>query len=216
MPTAVVAIAIPPKLSLPAIEDCQGGPASLNGNWAVITGSWSYLSTPGGCLNSASVEGLAIWTGDTFTADQYAQVGADTSQYEGPCARCGDGGGGTNNGYNIYTRAGEVNFYKWVAGSRTTLSGTWTNSLAGGEDVKLAATGTSPVTLEVFVNGVSVGSTTDGSSPITTGNPGMIAYQSGTSNFRGDNVGGGGGGPTAIPGPIINLPIGCCHGQRIY
>jgi hypothetical protein len=201
-------------LALPAVDDCNTGPSSLSGNWTVITGSWSYLSfPPGGCLNAAAVEGMAAWTGDSFTSDQYSQVIADPSHYTGPCVRCSDGGGGTNNGYNIYAGAGDTGFYKWVAGTRSTLSGSWTNTLSGGEDFKLMATGTTTTTLEVFVNGVSKGSTTDSSSAITTGSPGMAAYQSGTYTFRGDNVGGGGGGST-FPPSLPNILIRCCQGKR--
>jgi hypothetical protein len=56
-------------------------------------------------------------------------------------------------------------------------------SLVAGDTVGLSASGTSTVTLTVYVNGVSQGTRTDSTSPYTGGQPGFYTYDFGVNAF---------------------------------
>lgn len=59
--------------------------------------------------------------------------------------------------------------------SVSALGATFTvSTVSAGTTIGLSASGTSTVTLELFLNGVSQGTRTDSSSPYTTGQPGVL------------------------------------------
>ena len=104
-------------------------------------------------------------------ADGYAQADVLTSSLNhGPALRISDG----SNYYMLRRNTGSSNeLYKRVAGSFTKLAD-WTLTTSPGDTFKLEATGT---TLEGFVNGVSLGSTTD--SAHSTGEAGLYSTSTG-------------------------------------
>lgn len=147
------------------------------------TGTWapSYLGLMKIVSNQATRSGAitgVFWNADTFSANQSSQVYvvSNNNAYSGPGVRMSNGTTDTLHGYFASVQFGTVGLYRYNNGSRTNLN----TSLATGVTVasktfKLTATGTSPTILRVYVDGVQVGSDYSDSSPITSGQPGMIS-----------------------------------------
>jgi hypothetical protein len=158
-------------------------------NWTIAIGSFD---ASGGQARSLSVAqfNAAYWSADAFNADQYSQARLidDGGNYPGVAVRV-SGSGATWNGYAAfrYTPSGDiVRLNKYVGGVETALSpdfGTVSDSTV----VKLQVTGT---TLEVFFDGVSQGTRTDGD--LSSGSAGLAAYSTSIwDDFQADNVSGG-------------------------
>lgn len=193
-------------MSLPATDNFNRGPDTLGANWSQNgTATWTISVTNDVSFSGASFA-FVWWNADSFPDDQYSQLKTITSSYNGPACRVDTGGAIT--GYSFYTI--DSGIYKWVAGSRSSI-GSYSGSFSNGDTAKVVCTGSSTVTIEVFKNGVSLGSTTDSSSPIASGAAGMLGDGSGggLDDWEGGAVGGG-GGPT-YPAAIINALIRCCR-----
>ncbi len=201
---------VPAALSLPATDDFNRGPAgSLGGNWTINgSGTWQITAGNNVVVSAAGVT-AAWWNADTFTGDQYSQhaLANTVSYFEGPACRINTGGAVTM--YGFY--GADAGIYKWVAGSRSSI-GSYTGTFAGADVGKIACTGTTSTLVEVFKNGVSLGSATDSSSAITTGAAGMFSDtgSTGMDDFQANDI----GATASFPSAIINAPIRCCKGRR--
>lgn len=160
-------------------DDFSGGAQNPIGSpW--VSGPGSYIDmvqTSGGKAEGTGSNSLAyINTASAdFADDHSATVELDNPNACGPCVRVQTDGVC----YLIYvSNSTSLGIYKQnSSGTRTLLGSSFTvTTMVAGDDVTLAASGTSTVTLEVFVNGVSQGTRTDSSSPISGGQPGMLSH----------------------------------------
>jgi hypothetical protein len=140
---------------------------TLNGSGNVKVPTYS---TGGGAYYAAS-------TSDTSQATWIATSGAVISK--GVCVRANGSGTTLSTGYCEYlgtvVGANETRVY-WVknGGGGSNISGQaipW----ASNHVLKIVASGTSTVTLSLYVDGTLVGTGTDSSSPITSGSPGIFS-----------------------------------------
>ncbi len=196
------------SMSLPATDNFARGPAVLGSNWTQNgSGSWA-IDISNKVTFSGGGFSMVWWNADAFTADQYSQqVTSGSGSFSGPACRI-DSSAVT--GYAIYAQ--DTGIYKFVAGSRSSI-GSYSGSFAATDTIKIACTGTSTTTVEVFKNGISLGSATDSSSPITSGAAGMFAdtTSGGVGAFQADDI----GGTPTFPGAVIgHAPIKCCKGVR--
>ncbi len=165
----------------------------------------SNAATP----NSLAFDSSSLYTGGTFSDDQYAEVdwsatggGAGDQTGVGVYLRGSIGpSGGTPSGYWVVANAAATNnisVSSW--GGTYTLLGQITHPMTAGDVLRAEITGTgSATTIKVFVNGTQVGSdiADTASTKTSSGTPG-IAYSTALSaasvdNFAaGDVVGGGG------------------------
>jgi len=175
-------------MALPASDNFNRADSSttLGVNWTVrVGGPFGIFSNecyqPGGAA-VAAVE----WTADSFNADHYAQAVCGptffSAQEISPAVRIQSNG----DCYAVYF--GKI--IKIIGGVRSAVSafgGSFTNA----DVVKLTATGT---TLELFKNGVSLGTITDAT--LSGGGAGIFGAAANVTvdDFLADNVGGGGGG----------------------
>lgn len=194
-------------MALPATDNFTGtnGQAlSARTGWTVNAGSFAIQSNslrP----SAAATESGARWSGDSFSADQYAQcliVGTEAGRSIGVAVRVSTSGAQT--WYGVYLSSSTIaQFFKNVAGTWTQL-GSDITGWANGQTMRIEAEGT---TIRVLRNGVQVASATD--SAIANGAPGVGGWHSSTTSliddWEGGNLGGGGG---------ANLPAILHHLQQ--
>jgi hypothetical protein len=173
----------------------------MSTNYNMLTSpGWEYES---GKARSQDFDNPAICTLKTSTLDctddQFAETYLDNIGGMiggGFVLRAAD----VNNHYRVYSNTANVYFVKVVGGSPTFL-GTPTQALSAGDTIRATAEGTSTVTLKFWINGSVVQTQTDGTSPLSGGQPGLF----GSRNYNswafdalrfgdGDGTGGGGGG----------------------
>ena len=118
----------------------------------------------------------------TFTGQHYAQVTvppggiSSTTTIIGPCVRIQSSSSGncysarcsTNTTIQIAKVVDTGTIAQNALGSAFTVTG-----LVAGDVIKLSASGTSTVTLSLYVNGTLIGTQTDSTSPYTGGQPGF-------------------------------------------
>lgn len=101
-----------------------------------------------------------------------------------------------------------------VIGLILTKNGSWLGSLTGGGNpsvsldltLKITASGTSTVTVEGFINGTSVGTATDSSSPIAAGNPGFRSWGGASAVYFDDWTDGASAAAAGAPPPWMLQP----------
>lgn len=148
-------------------------PLSGGGNWATGLGSHQSARVVGNQVIGQSGNWVARVTTSaaTFTSTHYAStvIVSGSENFTGPVVLCDASG----NGYAAaYAGGSACRIYKFTTGGSFTQVGTdISGSFAAGDIIKLAANGGG--VLELFKNGSSIGSKTDGSSPYTTGQPGI-------------------------------------------
>ena len=134
-----------------------------------------------------------------FSADQISTfTRVSTAEYQGPLVRVQSST--TGSCYAAYTLGSSVNVNiskvtdNEIALTFVPLGATpiVINEIFTGDTIGLSATGTSPVTLTLYHNGVMVTTRTDSNSPWTTGQPGMILDGGGArlSKFTANDLGG--------------------------
>jgi hypothetical protein len=177
--------------SLPASDNFNRADGSLaTGNWTASSGSWDIVSNVARPNGNGSTPDLLYWNADSFADDQYAQFvfqAHGTNDYMGPACRVTSGG----NGYGFLQDNNSIR--KIVSGVDSSL-GTVTATWSVNDVVKMTCVGT---TIEIFQNGVSVGSLTDAT--FTSGSAGVYGYP-GTGNRVDDWAAGnvGGSPPTTL------------------
>jgi len=125
----------------------------------------------GGGINSLAA--VAVST-VTFAANQSAQATlvAGTVDFCGPVVRVQSDG-------SCYAASsiggGQMRIYKFTGSTPTTPFSDFTATGVAGDTLTITASSTGTVTLELFHNGVSLGTRNDSSSPYNSGQPGMWA-----------------------------------------
>jgi len=161
-------------------------------NGAALSGNWTHNSAPDGFwgnfliwINEATTPsnrtGYAYWSADTFTANHKscAEIRgtlSTTSGYAGVTVRHSTAAS-TKTNYTLLQINGTYSLIKTVAGTDTSLL-TLTETPVLNDVICLSATGSSTTTLSATVNGGTAQTYDDSSSPITTGQPGIIARKS--------------------------------------
>lgn len=162
-------------------------------------GTSTWTNNPGAFTDAQIVSNLATGTGSndaggrvlspTFTGQHSASVTLNsTTELWGPCVRmqgtsnascyaCITGGNNTTLRFWKITDSGTISYIQ--LGSDVTVS-----AMSTGDIIKLTATGTSTVTLTVYVNGSFAGTATDSSGTYTGGQPGFWSAN-GAGNIQG-------------------------------
>ncbi len=183
--------------SLPASDDFnRSNESPMAGNWSTPASGADpfFLSSNVVQGTGASNENYGYWNADVFPDDQFSQATlvSNTSSFDcGVSVRVSTS---TASSYSFGNRGNTATtgIFKIASGTFTLLltSGT---PVANGDVLKITAAGT---TLEGFINGVSIGTTTDAT--YTSGSAGLNGYGSGGvcafDDWSGGAVGGGGGG----------------------
>jgi hypothetical protein len=147
----------------------------------------------------------ADYTGVTWPADHYSKAKLSVT---------GTSGGGSGACLSVRSASGARTLYrlevdhaatnnvaveKYVTGTPSALIGPLTLAWTDGDTWELRAQGT---TISVYRNGVLVGSATDSSSPLLTGNPGIGYSSSETAASINDWEGGDFAGASAVRIPL--------------
>lgn len=174
--------------ALPATDNFNR--VSLGTNWTTLT-SHKAITIDGSAQYAVGTVDLdvnaAYWNADSFANDQYAQIKFVGDISVGASVRCS--GGNCYVGYIQNATTLKIN--KDTGGTFATLGADFTiTSLVSGDIVKITATGGATTTLEIFVNGSSIGTRTDSSSPFTTGSAGIWTYRNSSlfDDFEGGNL----------------------------
>lgn len=155
--------------------------ANLGTDYAILTGQSAIRIVSNQAAGpAASTEGTQYVLSSVvaFAADQSAEATVSAmgsgSDYAGVGVRMSGG-----NGYVVITDgasgAGHTEFGKYTGGTYATLAGIAT-TFANGDVLKLGVAGASPAVLTAYKNGVSVGTFSDSTSPITSGQPGLDSF----------------------------------------
>ena len=192
--------------------------AVSGGNWTYPSGSSSVYSvvTSGEIKpNQGTGHYLTYWSGagsGTFTATQHASITVGSTAlspgYAGPAVLVSSS---ATTGYFAQCYSGGCRLEKIVAGSNT-VETSFAGTLAAGDVIKLGAVVTSctSVVLTWYQNGTSIGTWTDSSSPICTGNPGMYGFNSGGSSYI-VSISGGNGGTINETTSLARIPFHGVH-----
>jgi hypothetical protein len=169
-------------ISLIRTDNFQRANGSLGANWTSPSGTsgmgaLAIVSDAASYTTSGSA-GDAVWTADTFTANQSSQItfGAvnTTESYAGVYARHNASTGYLALcWYNAQSSRSECNLY---LGTSTTPVASVPQSFATGDTLKIIATGSSPVTVQVLYNGTQIINYSDTTNNATSGAPGFAMY----------------------------------------
>lgn len=168
-------------------------PLSGGGNWtACVSGVAGINLTSNQATGAESASGCRMYNGASFSADQYAKItfaAVASGNYLGLSLR-GDGAG---NYYDVAADNGVAFIRKASSGSPSTLTSVSQVFIAG-DILYLEVVGSSPAVLTLKLNGTTIGTYSDSSSPFTTGKPGLASYNNSattTASFwEGGNIGG--------------------------
>ena len=176
--------------------------APLTGNWETLEGNGLQLVSNACRTNGAStvddVSGVKV-SAVSFAADQYAQVTLgppNTFDYPGVALRFTSAGSGTGYVVCYGDRGGPTTniftVWKVVSNAYTQIGANITQTVATGGILKAeAVTSGTGVNINVYYNGVLIGTRTDTSSVISSGQPGMFYnYQNSTTFTIDDFVAG--------------------------
>jgi len=164
---------------------------SLGANWTDVVNGLDIASNQAVPGNTTNALNLSVYTGfGAFPNNQWAQAKVNrqgSSSDGGVVVRC------SNSAQTMYwfnigddTSAAipgtlALNILKGVAGSYSVVSsspaGGSTMTISAGDVLYIEAQGTSTVTIICKVNGVTVMTGTDSSSPIASGFPGLFPFQ---------------------------------------
>jgi hypothetical protein len=208
---------------------------TYSANWTII-GSGDF-EVPSGANRVEGTSGsynTAYWNADTFAADHYSQMAFTTSQvtegvYGGPAVRCQTG---ADTSYHVDCNGSATYLSGDNAGSHflsQDISGD-VGTVNNGDVLKLTVEGTgATVTLKVYTAAAasptvftlkSTYNDTSGDRITTAGHAGIFVYgnsNGGPTNFKADNLGGGGGTPLkrnstlnglGASGPFFHNPLG--------
>jgi hypothetical protein len=153
------------------VDDCV-----ITGNTARTVSAWAYCSA---MYNTSSSDVSQI----VFKAYSDASVGKRV------CVRGGGGASANKTGYCAIFAAGSGgNWTEVVINKDNGYLDSWalqSHAQASDHTMKIKASGTSPVTIEVFVDGSSLGTKTDSTSPIASGKPGFYMVGNGDATVTG-------------------------------
>jgi hypothetical protein len=173
------------------VTDPLSATGSLSGNWTTTQGTWAISGGSAGyTLSGSPALALAVYTGTTFSNNQYA---CDTvtivKPYVGVILR---GSNSTGTGYVMGGGLQSLSNYaaidKFVSGSLSETSGSFGVGFSNGDVVCMNIVGNLMTATD---NGVVIGTWTDTSSPITSGYPGIAAIDTAggaLNNFVGGSL----------------------------
>jgi hypothetical protein len=165
---------------------------SYSANWQMASGTMYFQGnavTPG----NGGAYSFARWQPDTPTSNAYAEVTVSSTgaggSYVGPGVRISTGAAET--GYGVFWNGTDANAYlrKVVAGTPTTLQ-TFTKPVAGSVIRLEVRTVGADAELKVYDDGLLLNTTTDSTSPISSGNVGLAGFGNDVDN-RMDNFAAG-------------------------
>ena len=156
-------------MTLPASDNFN----RANGNLDVVPGNWSKTSdlqdpqiSSNAVVKNAAGDSCGYWKTDSFNANHYSELKITTANDGGPAVRCSASGcyyfSGTSG-----TNTCSVWRYK-TSGNWVQIGSSFSLTFSGTDVIRLAATGSSPTTLKVYLNGTLKATLTDSSSPLTT------------------------------------------------
>lgn len=201
-------------MALPVIDNftaaADAALQTYSANWVINSGALTVNAT-GDYVQCDTVGSYsaAHWQGDTFAADQYAQVKislkAGSSDWIGPAVRAH---ASANTYYGVFASvnfgANSIYLSKIVAGTLTDLAFVDGVAVAAGDVLRLEIVGTA---LTVKRNGTAVaGLTNITDSSIATGYGGLCGYGEGgdTSSWMDDfEAGNLGGAPVEMPAALL-------------
>ncbi len=148
--------------------------------------------------------GIAAYTDGTFATDHYSQVkitAGISAGGLGPAVRVGAGAGNGTFYAAIVNDGSTIRVKKWVDTTESQLGADITTTISVNDVVRIEASGTSTTTLTIKVNGSTIDTRTDSTSPITTGKAGFVSRYADTTMTLDDWEGGdlSAGGNTASP-----------------
>ena len=158
---------------------------ATSGDWTNV-GGLDLTIVSNQVVGANGSQSADIYAGDTLANDQYVEIEFVDASVTGSVkvlARFTD----IDNCYELRARSnGDLQVRKFVAGSASNLDGgglSSTENITTGETMRLEVTGSSPATIEVFKDGVSLGSRTD--SEFTSGDAGFATTSGDTvDNFK--------------------------------
>lgn len=143
----------------------------LGANWTISLGNFSVAANH--FTGATAGNNFAWWNANSFASDQYSQVTITTvgvSQGIGVWARHQNG---AVSGYLLACSSTTCSVYKATANSFVKNGADFSVTLTTGNTIKISAAGASTTTINVIVNGISLGTRTDSSSPWAGGAPGI-------------------------------------------
>lgn len=167
-------------------DDFNRADGALGANWTTPINSSTTLAINTNRVISSTfnTRGYAYYSGTTFANDQYAQVDLNTqiSGYIGVGCRMDNDA----NGYDVeVTNTTTATIRKLTNGAASTLGSVLTLADLSGKTIRLSCYGT---TIELFVDGASVGTRTDAT--YSAGYPFIITNSNGLQ-YSVDNFSGG-------------------------
>lgn len=195
------------------IDDFQRADGTLGANWVDMTdsglaGATKLALQDGGvyCSATSSAWISAVWQGTVTTSDQFSEIvvrtyfNALTNPGLGVIVRRNLSGAASY--YQAFYFTGNIYLYAHTGGGFSLITSV-AHTVALGDTLRLVASGSSPVRLQVFNNGVSVIDVNDSTFLITGGQPGIAVFEGGLSaieSWAGDS------GNTAATHPTPPAP----------
>jgi hypothetical protein len=158
----------------------------IAGNWTSGPGGFDGMKAASGVAGAIAKDTVAaaLYSGGAFANDQYSQVVLASGGNDDAGVLLRFASLTAANGYVVAFSASLDYIIVWKV---TADGATWTQlgaafypAIAVGDTVKASVSGSSTVTIEVFLNGTSQGTRTDSSSPYTSGYAGIYVYDNGT------------------------------------
>lgn len=160
--------------ALQRTDDFQRPDGGLGPNWAhTLYGSLTIAN--GGAYGATDSEADAVWQADAFGSDQFSEILLrtwDAGWIGAWVRRIGD-----TQGYLAIYYSGSVNLYARNGGWNYLTS--VSQSATAGDKLRLVATGSNPVQLDVYHNGKKIISYSDSGFRFVGGQPGIAAYPPG-------------------------------------
>lgn len=174
------------------LDDFQRADGTLGANWIDTTdsglnaGGTKLALQDGGvyCAATSSAWISAVWNGSATASDQFSEIlirtyfNAATNPGVGVIVRRNTNG--SANYYQAFYFAGNIYLYAHTGGGFTLITSV-AHTVAPGDVLRLVASGSNPVRLQVFSNGSSVIDTNDATFLITGGQPGLAVFEGGLS-----------------------------------
>jgi hypothetical protein len=154
--------------------------ATHDANWAAISGfTITNAEIAGGACGPTADWGLigARYSTSDIDASQILHKGVSNANY---AKQVHVRAGASTAGYSAYAQASGANFTSVIIlknGTYATEGGAFSVAIGTDFTLKIAAAGTTTVTVTVYVDGTSVKTWDDSSSPIGAGNPGFSTRQ---------------------------------------
>jgi hypothetical protein len=183
--------------------------APVGGDWTTVTGCNACDIASNKLVGHVNQDDNNAYYSGTFADDQYSKitiVDSDiTVSYYGALGRCSVA---AQTFYHFFTSGGAyVRIIKIVAGTLSQPSGgeQVSQAVASGDTMKITVEGSSTVTIKGYVNDTLILTAADSSSPIGSGQPGVMVHSN--SQTRGLTAWEGGDLVTASAPTVTSLDV---------